>query len=270
MLLNIAILEDDFFIGNEDESVEEQRLYNINEGDNITVSIAGEDSENELNIQISKISKERPMGLEGSYSMGGIIVVSEDFDFKNESKYLSQMYINSKNPSELEANLIDQDQKDEIVKGKINITNINEMVDQQNRIILVISIFLYGFITVITLIGVTNIFNTITTNMILRSKEFAMLKSIGMTNKEFNRMIRLESIMYGTKSLMIGIPIGLALSYAIYKSVAIKTNYGFMIPWWPIIISIIFVFIIVGITMKYSLDKINKQNIVETIRNDNI
>ena len=266
----IAILEDDFFIGNEDESVEEQRLYNINEGDNITVSIAGEDSENELNIQISKISKERPMGLEGSYSMGGIIVVSEDFDFKNESKYLSQMYINSKNPSELEANLIDQDQKDEIVKGKINITNINEMVDQQNRIILVISIFLYGFITVITLIGVTNIFNTITTNMILRSKEFAMLKSIGMTNKEFNRMIRLESIMYGTKSLMIGIPIGLALSYAIYKSVAIKTNYGFMIPWWPIIISIIFVFIIVGITMKYSLDKINKQNIVETIRNDNI
>ena len=144
------------------------------------------------------------------------------------------------------------------------------MVDQQNRIILVISIFLYGFITVITLIGVTNIFNTITTNMILRSKEFAMLKSIGMTNKEFNRMIRLESIMYGTKSLMIGIPIGLALSYAIYKSVAIKTNYGFMIPWWPIIISIIFVFIIVRITMKYSLDKINKQNIVETIRNDNI
>ena len=266
----IAILEDDFFIGNEDESVEEQRLYNINEGDNITVSIAGEDSENELNIQISKISKERPMGFEGSYSMGGIIVVSEDFDFKNESKYLSQMYINSKNPSELEANLIDQDQKDEIVKGKINITNINEMVDQQNRIILVISIFLYGFITVITLIGVTNIFNTITTNMILRSKEFAMLKSIGMTNKEFNRMIRLESIMYGTKSLMIGIPIGLALSYAIYKSFAIKTNYGFMIPWWPIIISIIFVFIIVGITMKYSLDKINKQNIVETIRNDNI
>ena len=266
----IAILEDDFFIGNEDESVEEQRLYNINEGDNITVSIAGEDSENELNIQISKISKERPMGFEGSYSMGGIIVVSEDFDFKNESKYLSQMYINSKNPSELEANLIDQDQKDEIVKGKINITNINEIVDQQNRIILVISIFLYGFIIVITLIGVTNIFNTITTNMILRSKEFAMLKSIGMTNKEFNRMIRLESIMYGTKSLMIGIPIGLALSYAIYKSFAIKTNYGFMIPWWPIIISIIFVFIIVGITMKYSLNKINKQNIVETIRNDNI
>lgn len=180
------------------------------------------------------------------------------------------MYINTKNPSELEANLIDQDQEDEVVKGKLNVTNINKMVDQENRIILVISIFLYGFITVITLIGVTNIFNTITTNMILRSKEFAMLKSIGMTNKEFNRMIRLESIMYGTKSLMIGIPIGLVLSYAIYKSFAIKTNYGLMIPWWPIIISIIFVFIIVGITMKYSLNKINKQNIVETIRNDNI
>ncbi len=65
---------------------------------------------------------------------------------------------------------------------------------------MVIAIFLYGFIIVISLIGVTNIFNTITTNMELRQKEFANLKSIGMTKKEFNRMIRLESFLYGSKS----------------------------------------------------------------------
>ena len=56
------------------------------------------------------------------------------------------------------------------------ITNLAEYADQEKRIIILVSIFLYGFIAVITLIGVTNIFNTITTNMILRSQEFANLK----------------------------------------------------------------------------------------------
>ena len=152
----------------------------------------------------------------------------------------------------------------------MSINNVEQNLEAERRVILIISIFLYGFITVITLIGVTNIFNTITTNMILRSKEFAMLKSIGMTKKEFNRMILLESIMYGTKSLLIGIPLGLLLSYAIYRSYAQSIEFGFTIPTVPILISIIFVFMIVGLTMRYSLNKINKQNIVETIRNDNI
>ena len=89
-----------------------------------------------------------------------------------------------------------------------------------NNLFTLIAIFLYGFIIVISLIGITNIFNTITTNMELRKQEFAMLKSIGMTTKEFNRMIRLESIMYGTKSLLIGIPLGILGSYGIYKAFA--------------------------------------------------
>ena len=141
---------------------------------------------------------------------------------------------------------------------------------QEQRMLLVVKIFLYGFITVITLIGVTNIFNTITTNMILRSKEFAMLKSVGTSTKEFNKMIRLESIMYGTKSLLIGIPLGILGSYGIYKSFAQGIDLGYTLPLSAIIMSIVFVFIIVGITMKYSLNKINKQNIIETIRKDNI
>ena len=141
---------------------------------------------------------------------------------------------------------------------------------QEQRMLLVVKIFLYGFITVITLIGVTNIFNTITTNMILRSKEFAMLKSVGMSSKEFNKMIRLESIMYGTKSLLIGIPLGILGSYGMYKAFAQGIDLGYTLPLPAIIISIIFVFIIVGITMKYSLNKITTQNIIETIRKDNI
>ena len=107
---------------------------------------------------------------------------------------------------------------------------------QEKSMFMVIAIFLYGFIIVISLIGVTNIFNTITTNMELRQKEFANLKSIGMTKKEFNRMIRLESFLYGSKSLIIGIPIGTALSYLIYKKFSTLTMV-YCLPYKGIIIS---------------------------------
>ena len=149
-------------------------------------------------IKISKITTERPMGYESCYTEGGYLFVSEDYPVvtKDKSELNSgNLCIDAQKPSEIENKLTDLKKEGEDFED-IMITNLAEYADQQKRIIILVSIFLYGFIAVITLIGVTNIFNTITTNMILRSKEFANLKSIGMTTKEFNKMIKLESIMY--------------------------------------------------------------------------
>ena len=153
----------------------------------------------------------------------------------------------------------------------ISIYDSEEIVRQFNAVMLIVGIFVYGFIGVISLIGLTNIFNTISTNMQLRSKEFASLKSIGMTKKEFNRMIRLESLMYGIKSLIIGIPLCVLGVFAIFSSFSIgSVPMSFVFPWKAILISIAAVFIVVWLIMKYSISKVNKQNIIETIRNDNI
>ena len=263
---NIAILEDDEFEYNEDGTSVLRNYYNIKEGEIITINLNGE----ERQVTIAKRSDQRPMGFEGSYATGGWIFVSEDFMEDKDNEIISTgMYINSSDASQLERDINNIIADNDSYKN-VHITNLAEFADQERRILLLVSIFLYGFITVITLIGVTNIFNTITTNMILRSKEFANLKSIGMTTKEFNKMIRLESLLYGLKSLLIGIPIGLLGSFCIYQAFKNSVDFGYMIPWVSILISIIFVFIIVGATMKYSLSKINKQNIIETIRQDNI
>lgn len=153
----------------------------------------------------------------------------------------------------------------------ISIFDYEEIVNQFNAIMLIVGIFVYGFIGVISLIGLTNIFNTISTNMQLRSKEFASLKSIGMTKKEFNRMIRLESLMYGIKSLIIGIPLGVLGVFAIFSAFSRgNVPMSFVFPWKAILISIVAVIIVVWLIMKYSISKVNKQNIIETIRNDNI
>ena len=153
----------------------------------------------------------------------------------------------------------------------ISIYDSEEIVRQFNAVMLIVGIFVYGFIGVISLIGLTNIFNTISNNMQLRSKEFASLKSIGMTKKEFNRMIRLESLMYGIKSLIIGIPLGVLGVFAIFSAFSNgNVPMSFVFPWKAILISIAAVIIVVWLIMKYSISKVNKQNIIETIRNDNI
>lgn len=265
-----VILIDDELNYNADGSKNLAKLYSLKKGDTVNLKIG----DNITSIKISENPTKRPMGLESVYAYGGEILVSQEFARENFDRNFKDLFdignllIHSENADKMEEG-IDRLKNE---KGYLNIevNNLDTFVKQQKKIVVVAAIFLYGFITVITLIGVTNIFNTITTNMILRSKEFATLKSIGMTTKEFNKMIRLESIMYGTKALIIGIPLGILGSYLIYYGFAKEMDLGYNIPLTPILISAVFVFIIIGITMKYSLNKINKQNIIETIRKDNI
>lgn len=198
----------------------------------------------------------------------GSVLVSEDYFkklFAEDNEYTSRVIvIDSAEPAQTVEYI-----KNLGIDG-LNIYNLNDQKEQINAVVLIIAIFAYGFIIVISLIGITNVFNTINTNMRLRSKEFAMLKSIGMTKKEFNRMIRLESLFYGLKSLLIGVPLGLLGGYAIFKATGNTIMLDYSFPTMAVLISIVFVFFVVWLIMKISISKVNKQNIIETIRNDNI
>jgi len=218
------------------------------------------ENDKEVSIEVGAITKTRPYGKERNYYYGGFLVVNVD-RFEDMDLKLNSILIQSSNADRLEENL-DQ------ING-VSFINMEKEVKRENSMILVIKIFLYGFISVITLIGVTNIFNTITSNMELRQKEFAMLKSVGMTKKEFNRMINLETVFYGTKSLIYGITLGMIGTYFIYR--AFKNNITtFAFPGIAIAISVVAVFILIFVIMKYSVRKINKQNTIETIRKENI
>ena len=231
------------------------RVYDFNKGDVIT------STNKQLNLEIGAISSIEPdflKWLSNSY----LIISDEMFDKIAKTNNLD-IYYRASNADKL------QDELDSYLNGEsYNIDNKEENVRIMNNLFTLIAIFLYGFIIVISLIGITNIFNTITTNMELRKQEFAMLKSIGMTSKEFKRMIRLESLFMGIKSLLFGILIGIILSYLIYLSS--DSDIPYKLPIVAIIISILVVFILISLIMKYSLNKINKQNTIETIRNENI
>jgi len=237
------------------------RKFDFNKGDVIDSLISS--TNKSVKVEIGEITEIKPFGLK-NMSANYIVLSDEMFDNIAESKHLD-IYYKSNNANKL------QDDIDDYLKDEdYSINNKDENVKQMSNLFTLVGIFLYGFIIVISLIGITNIFNTITTNMELRKQEFAMLKSVGMTTKEFNRMIRLESLFMGIKSLFFGIPIGVALSYVIYHFLSEESGIPYKLPIVAIIISIVVVFILISLIMKYSMSKINKQNTIETIRNENI
>lgn len=226
--------------------------------------VEGKINEKTYKIKIAKITDKTRYLIENYAYGSGVLLVSDEMLKNIGVESIDGLDIQSNKPYELTEEINNLEIKE------LTVDNLKEYQDQMNNMVIWISVFLYGFIIVITLIGVTNIFNTITTNMNLRSKEFAMLKSIGMTKREFNNMILLESFFYGVKSLFIGCTLGTIFSYLIYKAFSNSIDYGFIFPVKAIIISVVFIFLVVGLIMKYSLNKINKQNIIETIRKDNI
>ena len=245
----------------EDNKFESKYLHVYKFKDHDMISGTLTDNSN-FNIEIFKVTENKPFGLK---NVNNALLISDDLFNKIYSSKVINIYYDSSNANKL------QDDIDEALTGvDYAVNNIEESVNMLNNLFTLIGIFLYGFIIVISLIGITNIFNTITTNMELRRQEFAMLKSIGMTKKEFSRMISLESIFMGIKSLVFGIPIGLILSYLIHHYLTLDSGLPYKMPVIAILIAIITVFILIFIIMKYSMNKINKQNTIETIRNENI
>jgi ABC-type transport system, involved in lipoprotein release, permease component len=275
-----AILLDQITAYNyKDKKYHEINITNIKVGSTITLAAEEfnfEKGERELgesiDIKIVARTDEKILAMSQEFSYGiPVLVVSDKyFDSIFDDYYVGNLYIVTDDMDSFIDKIDSLSDNLNNEKEYLYYNNIKESVEVFRATLLVMSIFLYGFIGVITLIGVTNIFNTITTNMALRSKEFAMLKAVGMNDTEFNRMIRLESLLYGMKSLIIGIPIGIGLSLLIYNALGAVMILNYKLPMDAIAISIGFVFLVVFMTMKYSVNKINKQNIIETIRAENI
>lgn len=243
----------------------EYRALDIQVSDKIPCQIDKEEEgkSQKEDITILKITDKTPMYIPMQDDIATILIsdeMMEHYDYKMDGIYLDTI-----DPNTVEENIKKIDESEEPI-----IYNFMTQQNENNSMVLIISIFLYGFIIVISLIGITNIFNTITTNMMLRSKEFAILRSIGMKDKEFKKMIRYESVLYGLKALLFGIPVGVLLSYLIYSILGNIYMTSYIFPIKEILICAIFVFCIIFMTMHYAIKKVEKQNMIETIRQENI
>jgi putative ABC transport system permease protein len=148
--------------------------------------------------------------------------------------------------------------------------DVAEEREQSRMIVGVVNVFAYGFIILISLIAAANVFNTISTNIMLRRREFAMLKSIGMTEKGMRKMLSYECVIYGLRALLLGLPVSVGVTFLIHRIVAQELQRGFYVPWHSIAIAVGSVFLVVFATMLYARNRLKKDNPIDALKNENL
>lgn len=218
-------------------------------------------------IEVFALLDRVPMGVWSPRNLGEITVIVPKVlvtEFVGDTnKVYTELFLQTNDPMKTQYYI------DELNK-ELSYHNHYHYHHQDKQFLLFISIFVYGFITLITSISVANILNTISTSISLRKREFAMLKSVGMTPKSFMRMIHFESIFYGLKAVLYGLPVSIAIMYWIHHAMMHSFSYDFTLPLNHMIYVVIAVFIIVGLTMMYSTSKVRKENIIDVLKQENI
>jgi putative ABC transport system permease protein len=154
--------------------------------------------------------------------------------------------------------------------GGFGVGNLQAQRDQEAAIVRVIMTATYLFIAMLTLIGLTNVISTISTNVRARAKEFATLESVGMTKKGIARMLRLESLLCSLRAVCFGIPLGLLLSYVTHQIVAGASAWRFDVPWLIVLQCVIGIFVLTFVIMQVVSRKTRGGSIVEAIRGDGV
>ncbi len=220
-------------------------------------------------VKVAALTDQFPMGVGQAYLGNLNLIVSEQtmehlLNENIEENVQTLLYVNSEHPMKT------QQQIEEIEDFKHYIFNTYQNHQQEKQMIIFMSVFAYGFIALISAISIANIFNTISTSIALRKREFAMLKSVGLTSKGFNRMLNYESVFYGFKSLLYGLPLSFICMYLMHRALGNSFSFAFALPWLSIVYVIVAVFIVVGVSMLYSSSKIKKENIIDSIKQESV
>lgn len=265
-----AIIPNTFTYYSEDNKYVEEHAVMVNPGEKISLDLFDYDgaSYGDIDLEIVATTDIFPMGIAPlSFNDVNLIVSEHTFNLMIDQDIPSAyyvLYLESSDPLTTEEEIFDLD------LPSIDVFNNYKMHQEDQEITFIISVFTYGFITLITLISVANIFNTISTSVSLRTREFGMLKSVGMSPKGFNQMIRYESLFYGIKALLYGLPISIGLMYLMHRSMTQGFELAFKLPWMHIGIVVVAVFLIVSLSMMYASAKVKKENIIDALKQENI
>ena len=227
---------------------------------------------------LGAITQERPMGvMTGGFSSVTLVVPQSVWDAAvaalpaDELEQITQNcisycnYMTTEDDQRLEAQIKELMQ----TMPMTNVVNIKDMTRSENNTKTFLGVFVYGFITLISLICIANIINTVSTNIGLRRRELAMLRSVGMTPEGFNRMMRFESLFYGLKGLMWGLPISILIALLLYNTQTDILGMRFQLPWISYIVAVFMILVIVLSTMAYSTHRIKKENIIDELKQEN-
>lgn len=278
-----VIIINSFARYNEDGKLENINISNLEEDDTFKIPVSNfstleenflglliEDLNNDncIEFKVKKILDKNPF--ESDYNYDFKIIMSKDFLEKiNTSEYIryelkfKYTNINDEKLTESASNEIQSIEED----YKLTLNDLNADNKMQQQMWTVINVFVYGFIVIISLIGIVNVVNTISLNILLKKKEFGTLGTIGMSERQLSKMVILEGMLHGIISSIIGGIISLGLVLIAVKIINFGLTVSNKIYWQPFVIGFTINLLVVFIASLIPLNKLKKMSLVETIRN---
>ena len=257
-------------------------VLHVRAGDVLTFATGdpGEPQGGDMEFTLGAVTQERPMGvMTGGFSSITLVVTQDMWNAvagsltAAEQQQLSDNYnlrytafMTTQEDQRLEAQLNELLQI--LPASSYQTVNLKDMARSEQNLSTFLGVFVYGFIILISLICIANIFNTVSTNIGLRRRELAMLRSVGMTPKGFNRMMRFESIFYGLKGLLWGLPISLLIDLLLYRMQLNMLGGTFQMPWVSYGFAIFMILVIVLASMAYSTHRIKRENIIDELKQE--
>ena len=229
------------------------------------------EGEASITLEVGAVVKERPYFVSDAYDLSIVYPYSvresvlQEFSAANQ--FCDHFILSDDHKASYEA------MKNIVVEQGLQkgyLADYAESVEENRTLVLIVNVFSYGFIVLISLIAAANVFNTVSTNISLRRREFAMLKSVGMSNKEMSRMMNFECVLYGSRALLLGLPVSALITWFIYRVISEGFTTGYYLPWGAMAVAVFSVFAVVFATMLYSMRKIQSDNPVEALKNENL
>lgn len=150
----------------------------------------------------------------------------------------------------------------------VRISRMDTMAKMLNIAIILAEIILYGFVILLIFMGFASVINTLAANIRIRGREFAILKSVGMTNASIQKMLYCESLICIIKALIPGTVLGIAIPFAMNLSIRKAFPVLYHIPWGMLIAGVVVLTVVVMIITWAETTKQKDKSIIDEIRMD--
>lgn len=129
------------------------------------------------------------------------------------------------------------------------------------------AVFIYGFLLIIALITVFNIFNSMNASVAARTRQYGVMRSIGMGAGQLYKMIAAEAVTYAVLGCIAGCVLGLPLNRMMFQFlIAGKWGISWQLPATSLLLIVVLCFSSAALAIGRSIKKIGKLSIVDTIK----
>ena len=129
------------------------------------------------------------------------------------------------------------------------------------------AVFIYGFLLTIALITVFNIFNSMNASVAARTRQYGVMRSIGMGAGQLYRMIAAEAATYAVLGCVTGCVLGIPLNKMMFQFlIAGKWGTGWQLPAASLLLIVVLCFGSAALAIRRPIRKIGKLSIVDTIK----